>query len=376
VASFVVTGGGTGGHLFAALAVGDALVARGHRVSYVGSESGLEARRPWDRGYARHLLPVAGLARKSLGTALRSVVSIPSWWFAGRRLLADLSPAVVVGFGGYAAAPMLFAARRAGVPIVLHESNATRGLVTRLFARAASVLCLGVPSETPANSSISSRGVLVTGNPVRPLIASLAGRRPAKANARKAFGLPARGRVLVIMPGSQGSSRLNALVASSLARLSELPRLALLWMSGEREHSSVEAAARHARLPSAVFPFIERVELAYSAADLFLGRSGSGTLAEIACAGLPSVLIPFPGAAGGHQLANARAFASAGAAEVREESALSTETLVRAISDALESRRNARMARAAASLARPGAADAIADAVERTANRSAHPGGT
>ncbi len=115
--------------------------------------------------------------------------------------------------------------------------------------------------------------------------------------------------------------------------------------------------------------------MAYAAADLFLGRSGSGTLAEIACAGLPSILVPFPGAAGGHQEANARAFAVAGAAEVCDESALNGDVLARVIAEMLAPARNARMARAAASLARPGAAEAIADAVEQAGKKELHRGG-
>lgn len=365
MARILVTGGGTGGHLFPALAVAKEFVGTGHEVLYVGSTAGLEARRPWTESFPRILLPVRGYLRGSWSSALAATAVVPRWLLAARGTLRRFRPDVVAGFGGYASAPSLLAARCQKIPYVLHESNARAGVVNRFFRSKATQVLLSFPSDRPDPPAGTQRDGLVTGTPVRFAIASLRRGGAFRRRCLRRFGLPEARSTLLIMPGSQGSRRLNELVLAGLDRWAEVPRLSLLWMTGERGSAPFESAARRAPLPCSVVPFIDRVDEAYGAADLFLGRAGSSTLAELACARLPAVLVPYPHAAGDHQRRNAERFARAGAAVVVDEREATPESLVEAARGVLPKRKLAMMSAAAGGLAHPRATQEIAEEILR-----------
>jgi UDP-N-acetylglucosamine--N-acetylmuramyl-(pentapeptide) pyrophosphoryl-undecaprenol N-acetylglucosamine transferase len=349
----LLAGGGSGGHVFPALAVGQSLTARGWSVSFAGTARGMEARLVPAAGVEFHALAAApmvgkGLVGRMLGgaTLLRSAMS-------ARGLVRRLDAKVVVGTGGYVSAPAVLGARLARRPVVLVEPNAHAGSANRFLSRFARFAALA-SAEAAAELRCETQ---VTGVPVR------------REFARQPAPLPAAPRILVL-GGSQGARRLNEIVPPALARLQRsVPGLTVLHQAGERWIAEARAAYARAEVDARVVPFLDDVAGAMAAARLIVSRAGANTLAEIACAGRPAVLLPLAAAAG-HQGDNARAVAAAGAGLVYDEAAGAdglAETLERAFVSGIPERQAA----AAETLARPGAADAIADLVELVAAEDA-----
>lgn len=352
----VIAGGGTGGHLMPALAIADALRAANPAVEpvLVGARRGIEATLLPRRPYRHVLLSVEPLYRGAWWRNLR-------WPFIAWRVLREAGqvlereqPALVVGTGGYAAGPVLFAAHRRGLPIALQEQNAMPGLTTRLLARWATQLHLGFPEAERHIRVRPPTRVFAHGNPVSPPSAE-PGRR---AHARGELGIPPEARVLLVTGGSQGSRAINDAVALALDA-GALEGMWLLWSTGERHF---EAQRRFDVPPKRqVRRFWDPIATAYSAADLVVARSGAMTTAELCAYGLPSILVPFPHAAAGHQTRNAQALEQAGAAEHLPESALNGAVLADRVQDILKrADRLAAMSRAAAGRGHPDAAERIA----------------
>jgi len=363
---YYFAGGGTGGHLTPGLAVAAELLERDHRcrIVFVGSDRPLERRLVSADGYEHRVLPVestATLRRHPLRFALRN-------WRAyrmARALLETDSPQVVIGLGGFASVPTLQAAIRKGIPAVLLEQNTIPGRATRFFSRRAAAVCTAF-SETAGRLPSGSR-VELTGNPVRGAIAELCLREATLG----AGAMP----TLLVLGGSQGAESLNASVASLLLR--QPPQLIgwrIVHQTGAAQHAQIEEAYRKAGFAHFVQPFFENLSDWYSEATLVISRAGATTLAELACAGCPTVLLPFPHAADNHQLANARVFEAAGAAMVIEHSASPSATggqLAQAVSSlANDPLRRAAMRRAMGTLARPDAARNVWQVLQTLPSRS------
>ena len=363
----VFSGGGTGGHLYPALALADALVRQRPDVRpfFVGATRGLEARVLPERGVAHLLLPVEGFAR---GSGLAGVRALPA---LGRSLLrvADLArtlrPEAVVVTGGYAGGPAGIVAGVLGIPLVLQEQNAVPGVTTRLLSRWACQIHVAFPEAVERLPGRARTRARVSGNPVRALPGL------PRAQARAAFGLPEQGCVVLVSGGSQGAAGINRALVEAVRGVAdgalERPEgLILLWSTGPRHHEAVTAALAAAGSPAWVhaLPYIEDVPGALAAADLAVGRAGAMTTAEFLESGLPAILVPLPTAAADHQAHNARALEAAGAAVVAPEAGLTGAALwahVARLAEDADLRR--RMAAAARGRAHPGAAAAIASAV-------------
>lgn len=351
----LVAGGGTGGHLMPALAIADAL--RGLRPDVepvlVGAARGVEAELLPQRTFRYHLLPVEPLYRRQWWRNLKWPLLLPRVWGACRRVLDAERPRLVVGTGGYAAGPMLLAAVRRGLPTALQEQNAYPGIATRWAARWAKEVHLGFP-EAEAHLRVGRAGrVLTLGNPIVPPDPA------SRAAARTALGLPADGRVILVMGGSQGSRAINEAVASVLDQ-ALVPDVSLLWSTGRSTHARFLGYARPPAVQ--VASFWDPIGPAYASADLVVSRAGAMTLAEVTAWGLPSVLIPLPTAAADHQTPNAQALAAVGAAIHLPQSQLTPAALAEAIIGILASpARHAEMAAAARRRGRPDAARAIAN---------------
>jgi UDP-N-acetylglucosamine--N-acetylmuramyl-(pentapeptide) pyrophosphoryl-undecaprenol N-acetylglucosamine transferase len=292
-----------------------------------------------------------------------------------------------VVFGGYVSVPLALAARRTGTPLVVHEQNAVPGLANRLAARWARAVAVTVPAS--ARRFRRAREVVVTGNPVRP---GLRAARDAagRAEALAAFGLDPGRRTLLVFGGSQGARRINAAVVASAPRWTEPGRVQILHASGRGEHPAVQAAwdAALASVPAGdhrggtgagsgplvrCVDFLDRMDLAYAAADVVLARAGASTLAELTALGLPSVLVPYPFATDDHQSANARALAEAGGALMIPDAELDADRLVAACELLLaDEQRRAAMAANALACGRPDAAEALAGLVLRVAGGPSH----
>lgn len=351
----LLAGGGTGGHLMPALALADALRAARAEVEPVlaGAARGVEAEILPRRPYRYHLLPAEPLYRRAWWRNARWPLLVPRLWRACRRVLDAEQPALVVGTGGYAAGPVLFAAHRRGLPLALQEQNARPGVTTRWLARVARQVHLGFPEAAGALRPGRRTAVHALGNPIVPPVPR------DRASARGRLGLAADRPVVLVVGGSQGSRALNQAVSGALdAGL--LPDAALLWGTGSATH---ETFRRHDRPPEVqTRAFWDPIADAYAAADLVVARAGAMTLAELAAWGLPSVLVPLPTAAGDHQSANARALAEAGAAVHLPEPRLDPPTLAGTLRDLLADPGRLRgMADAARRRGRPGAAKAIAE---------------
>ena len=352
----LIAGGGTGGHVVPALAIGSRLREEyGAELLFVGTARGLETKLVPQAGFPLELVRSGQLKNVSLRTRLRTSCDVPVGVAHCLRLLRRFRPDVVVGVGGYASGPAMLAALLSRVPTLVYEPNAVPGMTNRLLGRYVSAAAVNFEQ-----TRTFFRNAEATGVPVRPEIFSL----PAKN------GGPPR---LLVTAGSQGAHVFNEFLPKIAVRLLEaVPGLTIVHQAGARHVESTRAAfAASGADPArwAVESFLTDMPAQYAAADVVLARSGS-TVAELCAAGRPSLLVPFPQAADDHQRRNAEVLAQAGAArmllqrEVTEESLLSA--LVELLSDA---GLRARMSAAARSLARPGALERIAAMVVALAGR-------
>ena len=361
----LLAGGGSGGHVFPALAVGDELAARGWQVDFAGAAGGMEARLVGERGLSFHPLPALPFVGRGLVDRLRALWTLVRSIFAARRLIRGLGIAVVVGTGGYVSAPAVLGAALAGRPSLLLEPNAVPGTANRWLSLWASDAAIAFDGC----AGLLRCGAGVTGVPVRAEFAAL----PDEPARRE----PLR---MLVAGGSQGAEQLNRLVPAALGRLAaegRLPALSVLHQAGRGKVEPTEEAYRSAGLTTGsaagsgpevrVADFVADMAAELGAAHLVVSRAGAITAAEICNAGRASLLVPLT-LAGGHQADNARALAEAGAAVVLPSAGLAAEPLAGELGALLADRgRLAAMGRAARSLARPDAAAAIAERVERLA---------
>lgn len=351
----VITGGGTGGHLMPALAIAAALERRRPDVVpvLVGAERGIEARVLPGRGYRYHLLPAEPLYRGTWWRNLRWPLLLPRLLARAGRILDEERPALVVGTGGYAAFPVLFAARRRRIPIALEEQNAFPGITTRRFANVAAQIHLGFPEAEGRLRPGPNTRVFTLGNPVVPPNAP-----ERDAGVRAALGLPVGVPVVLVMGGSQGAAAINRVLAEAL-NAGGLENSAVLWSTGAAEFERYEQFARPPFRQ--IRPFWDPIAEAYAAADLVVARAGAMTTAELQAWGLPSVLIPLPTAAADHQSHNAAALAAVGAAVHLPQAELTAARLTDLVEGLLADRKRlAEMAGQARQRGHPGAAEAVA----------------
>jgi UDP-N-acetylglucosamine--N-acetylmuramyl-(pentapeptide) pyrophosphoryl-undecaprenol N-acetylglucosamine transferase len=369
----LIAAGGTGGHIYPALAVARSLRARpdAPELVWVGGHRGLEA----------SLVPAADiplhrLAARSLRTTdadihaildpVRLGVSVPQ----ATAHLARQRPAAVFTTGGYVAVPVLMAAAALRIPVVMWDGNVVPGRAVRATGRLASVLAVSFAATCRALASAApGRPCYVTGTPIR-AIAEI-----DREEARERMDVPPGERVMLIFGGSQAVRRFNAAVAGALPRLVE--RVTVIHVTGDDAYAAALAARE--TLPAGVrahyrpYPFLrEEMLAALATADLVVGRAGASTLAEVTALGLPMIVVPYPHASG-HQRANAAILAEAGAARIVEDEAFDADALVDAASLLEDPTRHVMMAAAARAMARPGAADAVAALVTATAARATLP---
>ncbi len=348
----LLAGGGSGGHVFPALAVGEELARRGWIVALAGSPTGMEARLAAERGLPFVALPARPLRGKSLWAKLLALVTLVRSAWSARRAIRDGNFDLVVGTGGYASAPAVLGGRFARRPTVLIEPNAEAGLANRWASRFADAAAVAYEATAARLKCLS----WVTGVPVRAAFFDIA---PLRADGKPR---------LLVLGGSQGSLRINRLMPEVLAPLFDrMPELSVLHQCGETHLEATLALYRAAGLETPrlrVVSFVDSVPAAMAAVDLVISRAGAITLAEICAAGRPSVLLPLL-AAGAHQLANAQLLADADAASLIEDVALDAERLGGELATLLGDRaRLARMGENARRLAHPRAAAAIVDRIE------------
>lgn len=341
----LIAAGGTGGHVLPSLAVAERLTELGASVTFAGSPGRAEAQLVPEAGYELDTFEISGLPRRPSVALLRSLMTAGKAPIACHRILARRRPHVVLGGGGYVAGPMVVAAASRRIPAAIMEADAHLGLANRLAAPFARRVFLAFP--IPGRTGAKYR---VTGRPVPGRAAAV-----DRAEARARFDLPAEGPLLLVYGGSQGAASLNEVVAASFAEEGPL----VLHLSGERDYEALRGRVR--RDGYRLLPFTKDFGAALAAADLALARAG-GSVFELAAAGTPAILVPYPHATADHQALNARHFERAGAAIVVPERELAR--VPRIATELLADVERLRvMSAAMAAVARPGAASEITEEV-------------
>lgn len=343
----MIMAGGTGGHIFPALAVADALHQQGHRITWLGTHAGMESRLVPQAGYPMQYISVQGLRGKGLLRWLVAPVKLLVAVLQALRVVIKLRPNVVLGMGGFASGPGGLAAWLLRRPLVIHEQNAAPGLTNRLLARMATTVLEAFPH--------SLHDALLTGNPVRDAITTLPGPQVRYAQRQDAMRI-------LILGGSQGALILNQIIPVVLAELAQQQPLQIWHQCGERHLDTAQASYREAKLTANVVAFIDDMAEAYAWADLVICRAGALTISELAAVGVASLLIPFPYAVDDHQTKNAQWLANSGAAILLPQAKCSTESLVAALQSMLASGREGllHMAEKARHLAQPEATNKVA----------------
>jgi len=354
VKTFLMAGGGTGGHVIPALAVARELRRRGHEVFFAGTERGLEARLVPAEGFPLELIRIGGLKRVGIRQTAATLLQLPATTIQCARLMRERRVAGVFSMGGYVAGPPVLAALCKRVPLVIMEPNAMPGFTNRKIGHFVSRALVSF-RETAAY--FPKGKTELTGLPVR----------------EEFFKLPAKPReeelTILITGGSQGSRTLNEAARQSWPVFvkSGFP-VRFIHQTGPAQFEDLRDAFAKTGLEGTVSPFISNMPLAFSQADLIVCRAGAGAVAELAAAGKPSILVPFPFAADDHQKHNAEAFERAGAAAMvldKEMTGYKLYDLAKALSE--EPGKLERMGRAARGLALPGAAQTAADILEKLA---------
>ncbi|MFU8855990.1 MAG: undecaprenyldiphospho-muramoylpentapeptide beta-N-acetylglucosaminyltransferase [Deferrisomatales bacterium] len=360
----LIAGGGTGGHLFPGIAVAEELLSRGkeHAVLFAGTDRGLEARVLPPLGLPFATVRAGGVVGAGLAGTLRALTLLAAGTVDAARVLRRFQPTACLGVGGYVSFPVVALAWVRRIPTAIQEQNARPGLANRVLARLAGAVYAGDPA---AVRHLPGAKVRVTGNPLRRALAS------ALPYAPPEHGQPAR---LLVLGGSQGARVLNELLP---AAVDALGAPVSVWHQAGRGRAEAVAETYGNREGVRVAEFIEDMAGAYGWAHLVVARAGALTVAELAAAGRPAVLVPFPHAAGGHQAANARAAEDRGAAVTALEAGLTPAhlaELLRALLGSAE-RLNAMAAAAAASARRDAAKTIVDDLLQREGRRPA-PGAT
>jgi UDP-N-acetylglucosamine--N-acetylmuramyl-(pentapeptide) pyrophosphoryl-undecaprenol N-acetylglucosamine transferase len=360
----MIAGGGTGGHISPGIAIAEALerLEPGVEVFFMGRGGSIEERLVGRTGRGFVTVPSKGLRRGLYAGNVAVPFVVGAGYLKALAVLASRRPSAAVGTGGFVSLPPMAAALSLGIPVVLQEQNSYPGLATRVLSRHAAAVHTSF-EETEAFLARASK-VTLSGNPVRSDFASA-----DRGRARASLGLKGEGPVVFFVGGSRGASRINAAVSEAAARFGQAG-LTLVVQTGHDDIDAVRAALADAGTACVVEPFFDDTASAYAASDVVVSRSGATAIAEIELVGRPSVLVPYPYATEDHQTKNARAVEKAGAAVVIPDDQLTGDRLADEVLELLnDGARLALMAQRARTLARPEAAERVAESVLALARR-------
>lgn len=355
----IISGGGTGGHIFPALAIADAFrkLAPGCEILFIGAEGRMEMEKVPAAGYPIRSIRIEGFNRKNPLYNLKVLYLLWKAIRRSRRLIRDFGAHVVIGTGGFVSGPVLWAASQLGIPTVIQEQNSIPGLTNRLLSNKVKLVCTAYPG---LEKYFRKARVVVTGNPVREKIEQL---RPNRSEGCRHFGLAEDKPVVLVYGGSQGARSLNLFMQKMAGILAE-KNVQGIWQTGKNFYPVAESIIRENTLSGIrAVPFIDEMQLAYAAADLVVARAGAMTISELALWGKPSILVPLPSAAHNHQYHNAQVLAKAHAAVCIEENEL-TEKLEKEIFRLLSEEKSRQLlSEKIQGFARPRAAEAIVHAI-------------
>lgn len=306
----IISGGGTGGHIFPAISIAEALRRRYPQIDilFIGAEGRMEMQRVPQAGFRIKGLHIRGLDRKRIWRNFGVLKDFLRALITARDLIREFEPQVVIGVGGYASAPTLKAAQSLGIPTLIQEQNSYAGVTNKFLARRATKICVAYPEM---ERFFPKDKIVLTGNPIRPAIEQLSASR---AEALEYFRLPAdTQQVVLVVGGSLGARSINEAIGARLQEW-EQSGAALIWQTGTGFADKAQQLLAGYRFPVYCAPFIQRMDLAYTLADVVVSRAGASAISELCHLGKPTILVPSPNVAEDHQTKNALALSTRGAA--------------------------------------------------------------
>ena len=359
----ILSGGGTGGHIYPAVAVAEALKRKfGDDVEllFVGAEGKMEMEKVPALGYNIKGLPVAGLQRKLSLKNLALPFKVAASVRRAKRIIREFKADIVVGFGGYASAPVLWAAQRLGIPTLIQEQNSYAGLTNKLLSKRAKRICV---SYDKMERFFPSDRIVMTGNPLRGRFTADGANR---GEALAYYGFNATMPVVLVVGGSLGTRTLNEMMKAWILTLGGEAPVQVIWQTGKfYEREMQEFLAAHPTKNIWQGAFIDRMDYAYTAADVVLSRSGACTVSELCLVAKPTIFVPSPNVSEDHQTKNAMALVEKGAAEIVRDSEAVARGMKEAVALAMDRERLERLAANIAQLAISDSADRVVAEIEK-----------
>ncbi len=359
--NILVSGGGTGGHIFPALSIANELRRRhpDARILFVGAEGRMEMEKVPAAGYNIIGLPVSGFDRKHLLRNFKVVAKLLKCMSLAKKILKDFKPDIAIGVGGYASGPMLKAAQKQGIPTLLQEQNSYAGVTNKLLAAKAECICVayeGMERFFPKDK------IVLTGNPVRRNLLEC-GATPQQA--RQAMGVAPDKKTILIIGGSLGARTINNAIIDGLKKIGDAGDVQVIWQTGKIYDRQCSEALLASGVKNVVqMPFISNMDMAYRAADLVVSRAGASSISELQLLGKASILVPSPNVAEDHQTKNAQALATRGAAIMVPDADAAASLVATMLDTVGDNETLASISAHVAEMALRDAAEHIADEVE------------
>ena len=358
----IISGGGTGGHIFPAVSIAEALRRRYPEIDilFIGAEGRMEMERVPQAGFPIRGLKIRGLDRKRPWRNIGVIRDFLRALITARDIIRDFRPEIVIGVGGYASAPTLKAAQSLGIPTLIQEQNSYAGVTNKFLARRADRICVAYPEM---ERFFPKDKIVLTGNPLRPAIEYM--QDGLREEALRHFGLPAdTERVVVVIGGSLGALSINESIGSRLAEWAQ-SGVALIWQTGKGFEAKAQELLKAYDFPVYSSAFIQRMDLAYAVADVVVSRAGASSISELCFLGKPTILVPSPNVAEDHQTKNALALSTRSAALLIPDDKAREELTPRAIALVQDAAQCASLSEEIRKLALTEAADRIVDEAER-----------
>lgn len=366
----IISGGGTGGHIFPAISIANAIREKrpDTEILFVGALGRMEMQRVPDAGYEIKGLPVQGFDRKNMLKNIKVIWNLIRSRRQARKILRKFAPDIAIGVGGYASGPTLDQATKLGIPTLIQEQNSYAGVTNKLLAKKADRICVaysGMERFFPAES------IVFTGNPVRQ---NLLDQSVSREEAVKSFGLDPTKRTILIVGGSLGAKTLNDSVLGSISLIRQQKNVQIIWQTGKYYSEKIEKQLSEMKQPDNLYAnaFISDMRMAYAAADLVISRAGASSISELCMLGKPCILVPSPNVAEDHQTKNALALVEQDAAIYVKDADARRKLIANAINTVEDTERLSTLGKNILQLAKPNAASDIADiAIELALSRKA-----
>lgn len=353
-----MSGGGTGGHIYPAIAIANACKKRWPEAQFlfVGAEGRMEMQKVPEAGFEIIGLPIHGLYRKAIHKNFGVAINLIKSLIKSKRIIKEFQPDVVIGTGGFASGPLLWVAAKNKIPTLIQEQNSYAGITNKLLAKKAHRICVAYPNM---EAYFPKEKILMTGNPVR---SDLINTEQFRAEAQTIFNLNPQKKTLLVLGGSLGAKVINECISTHL-EFFKANELQVIWQCGTLYYEQLQDR-HHSDKNIQIEPFIKPMHLAYAAADIIISRAGAGTISELALVKKPALFIPSPNVAENHQLKNAQAVAQTGAAQFVEEHQLNELFEQRFLEMLQDESLLEKSQKGFASLAKPNAAEQIVDAIQ------------